>query len=265
MDLVIDISNWQGAITPALVTCWAQHGVRRVIVQAVNPPADPRFPPGQTREQLQACKDAGMPTDCYVFFWEGQDPQAAVNAMELASGFDIGYWLADMEDDTQGYYSVLDQIRSFMALCKPDGVYTRRDWWERRAENTDEYAGLFLWDADWNRNPGGVNVFTPYGGWTARALQQYGSGDLCGATGLDMNVINPEVFVPPSPYVGDDYWAKFGPDGNNSISDRYDWPGVAANLEGVIHQVMQQTQAPDAECEAKLQQIQQIVQGGARP
>src|SRR4051794_29577380 len=132
MDLIVDISNYQGAISPALVACWGQHGVRRVIPQAVNPP--PGFAAGQTREQLQACKDAGMPTDCYVFFWTQQSPAVAVEAKSLADGFDIGYWFADFEDDSVPG-SVLPQIRAFVNATQPDGIYTRRDWWENHAEN----------------------------------------------------------------------------------------------------------------------------------
>jgi len=201
-----------------------------------------------------------MPTDCYVFFWHDQDPQVAVRAMQLAEGFDIAYWFGDFEDERPG--QVLDSIRAFIQATNVDGIYTRRDWWINHAENTTEFSNLMLWDADWNRNPSGVITFNPYGGWLARHLQQYGSGDLCGAQGLDMNVINEEVFVPPSPYVGDDYWAKFGPDGNNTLSNRYDWLSVAANLEGIVHQVQQEVQAPDPSCEDKITHIQAILQGG---
>ncbi len=258
MDLVVDISNWQGAISAALVNCWGTQGVRRVIVQAVNP--GPGFPAGQTREQLQACKDAGMPSDCYVFFWDDQDPAVAENAMGLAEGFDVGYWWGDYEDDRR-MTPCVDEILAFAKACDIDGVYTRRDWWEARAGNTSDLSHMMLWDAHWDRDTNPAANFTPYGGWTTRTLKQFGSGNLCGASGLDMNVINQEVFVPPAAYVGDDYWAKFGPSGNDSLTNRYDWSGVAANLEGIISQVMQRTQAPDTECEAKMTQIQDILFG----
>src|SRR5690349_19823357 len=95
--LARDVSNYTAALTPSRLAAWQAEGVGLVIVQAIEPPAG--YPPGVTRQQLQACQDAGLPTDAYVYLWTNSDVAAEMQRkLALLDGYPIGRLWLDAED-----------------------------------------------------------------------------------------------------------------------------------------------------------------------
>jgi hypothetical protein len=285
MTLALDISNYTGPITIADVAAWRDAGVGLVIVQAVDPPAG--YPPGCTLQQIQTLNEADMPADAYVFFWFDSDPGHVDHALSLLEGIKLGRVWLDLEDvSAKGYDQATTEAKVADALQRCDawsqahnlpstGIYTGSWYWasELYMGNTQTFKGRDLWDAHYDYIPDALQGFQSYGGWTGCVIKQHiGSSAFCDVAGLDQDCLAPEYAQailggppqaePPGavatvtcPAVPKDYQDKFGvgPD---------DWPAVAANLEGIIHQVMaeieQVTLRAQAD-EAKLEQIRALV------
>jgi hypothetical protein len=285
MTLAVDISNYTGPITSDQVDSWRSAGVGLVIVQAVDPPA--AYPAGCTRQQLQMLNQAGMPAEAYVFFWFDSDPTHVDHALSLLEGVQVRRVWLDLEDVAAKNYDqstteakVADALRRCDAWSQahnlpPAGIYTGSWYWTSAdyMGNTQAFKDRDLWDAHYDYVADAVQGFQPYGGWAKCMVKQHiGSSVFCGVPGLDQDCLSAEyaqavLGAPPRsalqaqtasvscPPVPQDYQTKFGVgiDG---------WPAVAANLEGIIHQVMAQvqqvTQLAQAD-EAKLEQIRALV------
>ena len=96
MPLAVDISNYTSALTPAALEGLKSEGVNHVIVQAVDPPAP--FPPGRTRDQIQACQAAGLTVDAYIWLWFDLDPSDIQHKLQLLDGLAIRQLWLDVED-----------------------------------------------------------------------------------------------------------------------------------------------------------------------
>jgi len=80
--------------------------------------------------------------------------------------------------------------------------------------------------------------------------------------GFDANIVDPAWLEEVTnmavlPDVGDNYWSKFGPEGNNTLESRTDWPNVAKNLEGIITQVQQEV--ADTTARDTVESIRQVL------
>jgi hypothetical protein len=286
MTLAVDISNYTGSITADQVSAWRDAGVGLVIVQAVDPPAG--YPPGRTGQQLRVLNQAGMPAEAYVFFWFDSDPSHVNRALALLEGVNVRRVWLDLEDvAAKGYTQdqteakVTDALQSCDAwstahdLPSATGIYTGAWYWTNALYmgNTQAFKTRDLWDAHYDYIPDAAQGFQSYGGWDSCKVKQHiGTSVFCGVGGLDQNCLAaeyasvvaggptasaPQAEVPQvsCPAVPQEYQDKFGVGAN-------DWPGVAANLEGIIQQVMaeiaQITQLAQAD-EAKLEQIRALV------
>jgi hypothetical protein len=240
-DLAPDISNYTSAITAAEIACWRLHGVTRAIVQAVDPP--PQYPRGVTREQLQILADNSMPADAYVYLWFSLGLDDVRRKLQLLDGFRIGRLWLDVEDTAHGRPEVLisDALAVLAAYPAddPPGIYTGKWWWDRYM--TESRATVFssfpLWASQYDGIPD-PTVWTPFGGWTTLAVKQHqGTTQLCGVTGLDMNVYAPqEVQAPVAIHVGSGMKAQMDMVGDQPLSghkfyDEVDDDGKTYNVE----------------------------------
>ena len=285
MTLAVDISNYTGPITAANVNDWSNAGVGLAIVQALDPPAG--FPAGQTRQQLATLNAAGMPAEAYVFFWFDSDPAHVDRALALLQGLNVRRIWLDLEDVAAKNYNQQDtEAKVADALQRCDawgaaqgipqpraGIYTGNWYWSNAAymDNTETFKDRDLWDANYDFIGIASQGFRSYGGWRSCAIKQHiGSSAFGGVSGLDQDCLSDAyaqavggapaaVPAPPAPVncppVPQDYRDKFGvgPDG---------WPSVAANLEGIIHQLMAEVEQVSLQVEAdatKIGQLQALV------
>lgn len=196
--LAVDASNYTAPMTPELLAGWKAEGVGLVIVQAVNPPAG--YPPGVTRQQIQACLDAGFVVDAYVWLWFDADISDIIQKLALLSGLNVRRLWLDVEDTAASKYSDSDcqaKVSAALVECDtispiehPTGIYTGRWFWAdpRYMANTPAFSDRSLWDSDYDGVVDAGN-FHPYGGWTQRAIKQYAGTQLAGT---DLNVLSDE-------------------------------------------------------------------------
>lgn len=178
-----------------------QHDVGRVIVQAVDPP--PGYPPGVTRQQIEACAAVAMPTDVYLYLWTNSNVHADMLAkLALLNGLEqyVGRLWLDVEDTAAA--SVLTRMTSIRAALavlddwsathqkfRP-GIYTGGWWWRDYLANTPLFKDRSLWASQYDgiEDPA---VFNAFGGWTSCAIKQYrGTSSLAGVSGVDLNILS---------------------------------------------------------------------------
>jgi hypothetical protein len=202
MTLAVDISNYTSSLTSAALDGLKSEGVGHVIVQAVDPPAP--FPPGQTREQIQACLDAGLTIDAYIWLWFDLDPSDIQHKLQLLDGLKIRQLWLDVEDTAASKYdqaTTEQKVSAALALCdayatssgEKTGVYSGRWFWvdRRYMGNCETFKDRELWDANYDDVADSALGFVPYGGWDHVAIKQYrGTSVLANVSGLDLNVLS---------------------------------------------------------------------------
>lgn len=200
--LAVDISNYTSPLTPENLQALKDAGVELVIAQAVDPPAG--FPAGRTRQQVQACIDAGLTVDVYIWLWFDLDTSDIEHKLSLLDGLPIRQLWLDVEDTAAIKYDQAtceQKVTDALALCdayatsggQPTGLYTGRWFWvdSRYMDNTTAFSGRELWDANYDDVADAALGFVPYGGWTAPRIKQYrGTSELAGISGLDLNVLS---------------------------------------------------------------------------
>jgi hypothetical protein len=199
----IDVSNYTGELSQATLAAWrGQHDVGLVIAQSLQPPAG--YPPGVTRQQVQAVTDAGIACDIYLWLWTGSNVEQDMrNKLAVVNGQEHlirKVWL-DVEDtsaSTPGQR--INAVRQAFAVIdgwtvtheKPAaGLYSALWYWPSYMDNTPEFSGRELWDADYDGIEDTESSWRPYGGWSTRAIKQYaGTSTLAGQGGIDLNVLS---------------------------------------------------------------------------
>src|ERR1700704_391654 len=114
--LAVDMSNFTDPLSPAAIQGFMTAGIGHVIVQAIDPP--PNYPRGRTRAQIQACLDAGLTVDAYVWLWFDLDADdaASVNYSQAVCEAKVSDALAACDA-----YPTLSGART--------GVYSGRWFW----------------------------------------------------------------------------------------------------------------------------------------
>ena len=103
----------------------------------------------------------------------------------------VRMWWIDCEDESlgpMGPAEVVDAIGDAVEYCERDGVghgiYTGGWWWIPRTGDSDTFAHLTLWNADYRA----AEHHLPYGGWTESAMWQFeGTTMVCGQS-VDRNL-----------------------------------------------------------------------------
>lgn len=230
--LAIDVSNFTDPITPVAAQALKGAGVELVIVQAVDPPAP--FPSSKTRIQIQACLEAGLAVDAYVWLWFDLDGTDVAGKLSLLDGLSIRQLWLDVEDTAASKYdqAVCEQkVSDALAECdaypttsgEKAGIYSGRWFWNDRRYmgNTTAFNDRELWDAHYDMVADASAGFVPYGGWQSAAIKQYqGTTSLAGVGGLDLNVLSvgEEAELNPSPPVLPDPCASISADRDGLIS-----------------------------------------------
>lgn len=188
--LAVDLSNYTPPLSADHIRCWKANNVELAIVQAINRPA-----PQPTPQQLQVCAEGALDTDAYILPFEttGLDELRARRSM--TRGYHLGRWWLDLEEPMSLDYVrwVLAEMDTWDAVDNQVvGIYSAPWWWNRQAMGwwpTEEFAHRPLWGMQQNL----LRPFVPFGGWTTYAIRQYWlDANLCGVTGIDVSVINPE-------------------------------------------------------------------------
>jgi hypothetical protein len=202
--LAVDMSNYTDPLTAATIQQLKDAGVGHVIVQAVDPP--PGYPAGRTRAQVQACIDAGLTVDAYIWMWFDLDTADIQRKLGLLDGLAVHQLWLDVEDTAAIKYDqptteakVTDALAAcdaFMTLSgAKTGVYSGRWFWvdRRYMANTSCFADRELWDANYDDVADAALGFTTYGGWQRCVIKQYrGTSAVGGVSGLDVNVLSVE-------------------------------------------------------------------------
>jgi len=202
--LGIDVSNWQGEITPETAGCWKELGYEHVIVRAS---LETQGKKDLAQRQMDAVLAAGSGLSAYLWcYWDWDPAQSVDDALALIG--DRKYhtlWLdAEEEANTGSTNHLIWWITSAIAEAKKRGVrvgiYTGAWWWNKYRMGAS-FAHEALWDANYNISPG---EFVPYGGWVESVAHQYSSdGSLCGLHPLDLNWLSDEYIggmaVPENP------------------------------------------------------------------
>jgi hypothetical protein len=254
MTLAVDISNYTSLLTPAALGGLKSEGVSHVIVQAVDPPAP--FPPGRTRDQIQACLNAGLTVDAYIWLWFDLDPSDIQRKLQLLDGLNIRQLWLDVEDTAASQYNQAtteQKVSAALELCdayatssgEKTGIYSGRWFWvdRRYMANTETYKDRELWDANYDDVAEAALGFAPYGGWDHVAIKQYrGTSVLAGVSGLDLNVLSvgeaTELSTPPS-----DQTPPADQTPTRETPDDWPWPTweeAAQNYKGIADELGRQ-------------------------
>jgi Glycosyl hydrolases family 25 len=202
VTLAIDVSNYTSALTPQAIDGLKGAGIELVIVQAIDPPRG--YPAGKTRDQVQACLDAGLIVDAYVWLWFDLDVDDIRRKLELLDRLPIRQIWLDVEDTAAIKYDQAAceaKVAAALEVCdahpttigERTGIYSGRWYWtdRRYLSNTATFADRELWDADYDGIAEAAASFEPYGGWTSRRIKQYrGTSVLAGVSGIDLNVLS---------------------------------------------------------------------------
>lgn len=198
----VDVSNYSSALTPEALAAWKADGVELVLVQAIDPPAG--FPAGKTRDQVQACLDAGLVVDAYIYLWFDADVGDIQRKLALLDGLPIRRLWLDVEDESAARYdwaACEAKVRDALNACDSfavtgidrTGIYTGGWFWrsDQYMANTTTFADRELWDSNYADGIADTAAFKPYGGWQSCAIKQWqGTSDYLGVSGVDLNVLS---------------------------------------------------------------------------
>lgn len=259
MRQMLDCSNWTDTFDVAFVErCRDELNIKAWAVQGVNPP--PEYPPSKTRAQLDILRQvSGIAVVGYVYPFFGNGPDDCRPRLALFDGYEslLRDLYLDFEDVTsplsvtikvQLLQSWLEDCDAYSArLGSRTGIYTGMGVWDEMGFSSNpntSYLDLNTRNSWWS-NFNGKRELTPpnRGGWTECVIHQFiGSTSIYGVNGFDLSVISDDywesLMVGP---VSADYQAKFGANGNNTLSSIYDHPAVEANLEGIISSLLEAT------------------------
>lgn len=213
----VDVSNYSDEITADTLAAWRAADVGLVIIQAF-PPSYAQY--AEQRRQMQACQDAGMPFDVYVYDYlaspDWRDGALyGLDAAKAAGHVPGRVWL-DEEDVSpsaqrltaaEGVAAIQASVTAAQARGWDVGIYTGAWWWGPYTSNSTAFTALPLWLAQYDGVEDAAAI-TPVGGWTTAAVKQYaGTSSLRGVGGVDLNVlsageaarVNPPTPVPAPP------------------------------------------------------------------
>jgi GH25 family lysozyme M1 (1,4-beta-N-acetylmuramidase) len=203
--LAVDMSNFTDPLSPTAIRGLKDAGVGHVIVQAIDPP--PAYPAGRTRAQIQACLDAGLSVDAYVWLWFDLDANDIQRKLHLLDGLNVRQLWLDVEDTASVNYDQATceaKVAAALAACDAyattgstrAGVYSGRWFWvdRRYMGNCTSFADRALWDANYDDVADSKMGYVPYGGWNAVTIKQFrGTTAIAGIAGLDLSVLSVEL------------------------------------------------------------------------
>jgi len=195
MTLVLGVDFSEGDdITQSTIDAWKAAGVGVALIQYSQ-----KLP-----TYLQQMAHSGIPLEAYVYLYFpvspwNQTPESRVQAcLNMLRGYPVSRVWLDVEDpndnDTPANITAaltrcvdLVEAASYQA-----GIYTGRYKFPERVGNTQVFARLPLWHADYiNRAPtqADFDAWQGYNGWTRPLIWQWGDTQDFGGHSVDMNTM----------------------------------------------------------------------------
>jgi hypothetical protein len=199
----VDISHWQGEITPDEVACMWDSGVRHLIAGVLNPSI--------AANQLETASNGGMTVDIYVYlYWSGNITAQVQNALAVGAPFPVQRLWLDAENAPGSFThaQIVEKLQEAVNACgsTPCGIYTRKVWWRDNTGNSTAFSHLPIWYAYYDNMADFDDWYYPsywyegpFGGWTDPTGKQYNDRPyLCGS-GVDHNIMYTAGDAPPPP------------------------------------------------------------------
>jgi hypothetical protein len=132
----VDISHWQGEITPDQVACMWDSGVRHLIAGVLNP--------GIAANQLETASNGGMTVDIYVYlYWSGNITAQVQNALAVGAPYPVQRLWLDAENAPGSFThaQIVQKLQEAVNACgsTPCGIYTRKVWWRDNTGNSTAF------------------------------------------------------------------------------------------------------------------------------
>ncbi len=178
-----DISNYQGVPPLEWFEARKAEGFERVILGT----QDMKI----TNGQIVNAYGAGLKVDLYaMLYWDQAEDMELLRNIKQQLPETATIWL-DCEIEYPGSPDHLTfDLVELMGLAAPGeglvGIYTRSNWWQSFAGNTEVFGPWPLWDAFYNGVPN-FDYFVPYGGWSAPTMKQYAVDVILDGVRVDLN------------------------------------------------------------------------------
>lgn len=211
----IDVSIWAGTIPDAKWKAAAAEGVKAAIVQAFGRTGTNTYGKNpHCAHQLAGARMAGLKTAIYVNIPASNDVDATPVMEEAkAAAGRLGAHISFVALDVEGKGPLhpedpAERLGSAAQWAWDQGysvvIYTSPYMWKIVMPGVIAFQGLWLWDADYDKDPRLDAGFMPYGGWTKRYGKQH-TPSVVGPGGIwcDLNTFDPELFedVPDPPTI----------------------------------------------------------------
>jgi hypothetical protein len=184
-----DLSNYTGPLDPVGCNDLKNAGYVGIIVQAITGLNNKSW----TRQQLSTAVDQGLRIAGYVWAFKTVD---VTPRLRMYDGFQLESLWLDVEGDAYIGYPSIESIDRDLALCDaytglPTGIYSGKWFFDLMGWSaSDRWADRLLWDSDYDGVPDVDHGFTPYGGWTSRAIKQFAGTSRIGRVDqIDLNVM----------------------------------------------------------------------------
>lgn len=200
----IDISNWQGEITPQTAACFAQNCPIVVVRASLESPRHVAL----AKQQIEACQAAGLQVHGYIWMYPSWNPTQTVNdTMGEYGRYDLPWvWIdaeetADVADPKHNADWLNRAIARLLEHGRRAGIYTGAWWWNdpRYMGGSTAFKEVPLWYAEYDSNPD-LYTWTPFGGWLNPAGKQWDvTRTLCDIGPIDRDTFAEWVYQPPPP------------------------------------------------------------------
>ena len=177
--LAVDMSSWSGTLTEQEARDLKAYGVRKILVNTWG---------SWTRQQLEMGQYVGLGLDAYTYHYFSIDPRQRVEqALTAIRGIPVERLWQDYEDEPAGRSPtvVVGHIRGAVAAAGgiiPQGMYSRREWWQRCTGASREFMHLPSWVADYDYDPSMLTCSELVDGWRPSIKQYSDSVSLFGQT-----------------------------------------------------------------------------------
>jgi len=183
--LAIDMSSWGERFTDSEAEAAKVAGACLNIVNTWGEWA---------RQQADMALAHGMAFEPYEYMYLSIDPVARIKrGLDALYGFPRdGIWWLDYEDEAVGFSkaAIVAHIRQGVAFCESQGlrpgIYSRREWWQRRTGGSVDFMHLPSWVADYDGIPDLVSASPLVDGWHV-TMKQYAGTSQLGGQSVDLN------------------------------------------------------------------------------
>jgi len=169
----IDVSNYQGTLTPDWFAHWTARGYGGLVVQAVRGYAGEVL----TQQQLTAALEVGWDIAGYIWCWarQAQNMASVRERLSYFDGFALDFLAVDVEDmntttgDVEATLAAADEYQEDRAwIYTGKWVFDKLGW-----SNQRHWADRKLWFSAYD-GIADVDVgFVPFGGWTQGEMKQW--------------------------------------------------------------------------------------------